>query len=81
MNCPNCQGPLIAGEAFFKKSVTDLVAFGLGSDDLWMKSEQGDENLLLTTAEKAAVQFCRECGVAVIATGQGRRRAAHRAAT
>lgn len=78
MKCPNCDSPLLVGEAFFKKSVPDFVAFGLGAADLRMKSEEGDEFLLLSASEKAAVQFCRECGVAVVATEKGRRSAARK---
>jgi predicted RNA-binding Zn-ribbon protein involved in translation (DUF1610 family) len=73
MKCPNCDGPLVAGEAFFRKSATDFVAFGLGSEDLRMKTDAGEEFLLLAAAEKTAAQFCPECGVAVIATEKGRR--------
>jgi hypothetical protein len=75
MNCPNCNGPLVAGEAFFKKSISDFVVFGLGSEHLHMKIDGGEELLLLSPSEKAAVQFCRECGVAVVATERGRRSA------
>jgi predicted RNA-binding Zn-ribbon protein involved in translation (DUF1610 family) len=78
MNCPNCSGELIAGEALFKKSTADFVVFGLGSEDLRMKCEDGQELLLLSSSEKAAAQFCRECGVAVIATEKGRRTAARK---
>lgn len=81
MNCPNCSGELLAGEAYFKKSAADFVAFGLGSEDLRMKSEAGEEFLLLSASEKTAVQFCRECGVAIIATERGRRSAARRMET
>jgi hypothetical protein len=73
MNCPNCNGPLIAGEIYFKKSASDFVAFGLGAEDLRMRTDAGDEILLLSSVEKTAAQFCRECGVAVIATEKGRR--------
>ena len=75
MICPNCAGPLIAGEAYFKKSGSDFVAFGLGAEDLRMRSEFGDDILLLTAAEKAAAQFCRECGVVIVATEKGGRSA------
>lgn len=78
MHCPNCQGPLIAGEAFFKKSAADFAIFGLGAEDLRMKTATGDILLLLTATEKAAAQFCPECGVAVIATEKGRRPAVKR---
>lgn len=78
MNCPNCAGELLAGEVFFKKSAADFVVFGLGSEDLRMRSQAGQEFLLLSASEKAAVQFCRECGVAVIATEKGRRPAARK---
>ena len=78
MTCPNCSGSLVGGEAFFKKSGADLVMFGLGAEDLRMRSESGEEILLLTVSEKAAAQFCRECGVVVIATEKGRRSAARR---
>jgi hypothetical protein len=66
---------MIAGEAAFKKSAADFVVFGLGSEDLRMKTESGEDILLLTASEKTAAQFCRECGVAVIATEKGRRSA------
>jgi hypothetical protein len=75
MKCPNCGDELVGGEAFFKKSAADFVAFGLGSEDLRMKTEKGDEFLLLAASEKAPAQFCRECGVAVLATEKGRRSA------
>lgn len=75
MNCPNCNGPLLTGEAFFKKPLTDLAVFGLGAEDLRMKSDEGEDFLLLSASEKTAVQFCLECGVAVIATEKGRRSA------
>ena len=75
MKCPCCSSELVPGEAFFKKSGSDFVAFGLGSEDLRMKTESGDEFLLLSASEKAAVQFCNECGVAVIATEKGRKSA------
>jgi hypothetical protein len=74
MKCPNCNAELVPGEAFFKKAGSDLMAFGLGSEDLRMKSE-GGEFLLLSSSEKAAGQFCRECGVVVLATEKGRRSA------
>ena len=73
MNCPNCSGPLVAGEAFFRKAVSDFVVFGLGSENLRMKIDGGEVLLLFSSSEKAAVQFCRECGVAVLATERGRR--------
>lgn len=78
MNCPNCHGPLLAGEAFFRKSVVDRAVFGLGTEDLRMKSDGGEDFLLLAASEKTAAQFCRECGVAVIATEKGRRPAVRR---
>jgi predicted RNA-binding Zn-ribbon protein involved in translation (DUF1610 family) len=78
MKCPNCNGDLIRGETFFKKSISDLMAFGLGAEDLRMKREDGVEILLLSSSEKAATQFCPECGVAVIATGMGKRPAARK---
>lgn len=79
MNCPNCNTQLVPGEAFFKKSGHDFAVFGLGSEDLRMKTDAGEELLLLGTAEKTAAQFCRECGVVVIATEKGRRPAIRRA--
>jgi hypothetical protein len=63
------------GEAFFKKSVADFATFGLGSEDLRMRSETGKEILLLGSSEKSAAKFCDECGVVVIATEKGRRSA------
>ena len=81
MNCPNCQGELITGEAFFKKSTADFAVFGLGSENLRMKRDDGNELLLLSSSEKAAAQFCHECGVVVIATGKGRRPAARKTQT
>lgn len=72
MKCPNCGEDLVPGEAFFEKSGSDFVAFGLGSEDLRMKTESGEEFLLLSASEKAAAQYCRECGVAVLATEKGR---------
>ena len=78
MNCPNCQGALITGEAFFKKSTADFMVFGLGSEDLRMKPDDGNQLLLLSSSEKAAAQFCHECGVVVIATEKGRRSAARK---
>lgn len=79
MKCPNCSGPLLSGEAFFKKSAHDFAAFGLGSEDLRMKTDGGDELLLLSSSAKTAAQFCRECGVVVIATEKGRRPAIRKA--
>lgn len=61
------------GEAHFKKSASDFVAFGLGWADLWMKRSGGGEDLLLVSTDKAAAKFCPECGVALIATEKGRR--------
>lgn len=78
MICPNCQAALLPGEAYFRKSGADFVVFGLGAEDLRMRSEQGDEFLLLSPSEKAAAQFCRECGVVVIATEKGRQSAVRR---
>ncbi len=79
MKCPNCSGPLLSGEAFSKKSASDVAVFGLGWSDLWMRSDQnGDEVLLLRSTEKNAALFCRECGVVVIATEKGRRSAARK---
>ena len=78
MNCPNCTGEMDAGEAFFKKSAADFAVFGLGSEDLRMKRDDGVELLLLTSSEKVAAQLCRECGVPVIATERGRRTAARK---
>lgn len=63
------------GEAHFKKSASDLAAFGLGWADLWMKRSGGGDDLLLVSTDKAAAKFCQECGVAVIATEKGRRSA------
>jgi hypothetical protein len=40
-----------------------------------MKTEVGEDFLLLSASEKAAAQFCRQCGVAVIATEKGLRSA------
>lgn len=79
MKCPNCHAALVPGEAYFRKSGADLATFGLGAEDLRMKSEAGEDILLLSAAEKTAAQFCRECGVAVLATGKGRRPAARKA--
>jgi hypothetical protein len=79
MNCPNCSGPLAAGETYFKKSAPDFVVFGLGSEDLRMRTDAGDEILLLSAAEKTAAQFCRECGVVVIATEKGKKSAVRKA--
>ena len=59
---------MVGGEAHFKKSASDLVVFGLGWADLWMKKETGGDELLLVSTDKAAAQFCAECGVAVLAT-------------
>src|SRR5438552_3636170 len=73
MKCPNCNGPLVAGEVFFKKSLGNLLMFGFfGSKDLMMATPEGEEVRLLAASETAAVQFCEECGVAVIATEKGR---------
>ena len=77
MKCPNCNGPLIPGEVFFKKSVGNFLVFGFGSKDLVMSTEGGEEAILLAASETAAVQFCEECGVAVIATEKGRVSALH----
>jgi len=78
MKCPNCSAGLVPGEAFFKKSGADFVVFGLGAEDLRMKTETGEEFPLLAASERAAVQFCRECGVAVLATEKGRKSAARK---
>jgi hypothetical protein len=75
MNCPNCGTLLSRGEVYFKKAVADLVAFGLGGEDLRIKTEVGEDLLLLSSSERAAGQFCGECGVIVIATEKGRRSA------
>ncbi|MEO6001754.1 MAG: hypothetical protein ABIZ04_04090 [Opitutus sp.] len=73
MKCPNCNGPLVAGEVFFRKSLGNILLFGFfGSKDLVMATREGDEATLLNSSERAAVQFCEECGVAVIATEKGR---------
>jgi len=78
MKCPNCQGDLIAGEVFFKKSLTDFAVFGLGSEDLRMKTESGEELLLLGASDRRAAQYCRDCGVAIVATETGKRSAARK---
>lgn len=78
MTCPNCGGLLVAGEAFFKKSAGDFLVFGLGAEDLRMKTDAGEDFLLLSSAEKAAAQFCQDCGVVVLATEKGRRSAARK---
>lgn len=75
MKCPNCSGELIAGEAYFRKSGADFMVFGLGSEDLRMKTDRGEDFLLLSASEKMAAQFCGECGVALIATEKGKRTA------
>jgi repressor LexA len=81
MKCPNCGGSLLAGEAYFKKSGADFAVFGPGAENLRMRSESGDDILLLTASEKAAAQFCRECGVVVIASEKGRRPAVRKSQT
>lgn len=79
MKCPNCDGPLVGGETYSKKSASDTAVFGAGWCDLWMKTDDtGEQMLLLLSSEKNAAQFCRECGVAVIATEKGRRSAARK---
>ena len=78
MNCPVCNQALEAGETYFKKSATDFAAFGLGSENLRMKTDTGKDLFLLAPPEKAAAQFCHECGVVVIATERGRRSAARK---
>lgn len=75
MRCPNYDGSLQPGEAYFEKSGADLMVYGLGSEDLRMRQDDGPEILLLSAADKAAAQFCAECGVVVIATEKGRRSA------
>ena len=72
MKCPNCNGLLVPGEAFFRKSVGNFLVFGFGSKNLIMRTREGEEFELLAASETAAVQFCGECGVAVIATEKGR---------
>ena len=78
MNCPNCHGPFTPGEAYFKKTGADFLVFGLGSEDLRMRSDAGEDFLLLTASAERAAQFCKECGVVVIATEQGRTSAVRR---
>ncbi|WED65257.1 hypothetical protein PXH66_00115 [Synoicihabitans lomoniglobus] len=79
MKCPNCDAPLISGESVFKKNASDFVVFGFGSVNLKMKTDDGEDLLLLDASEKSAAQFCRECGVVVIATEKGRRSAVRKA--
>lgn len=75
MKCPNCESNLISGEAYFRKSTSDFAVFGLGSEDLRMKTESDSDILLLSASERTAAQFCEECGVVVIATEKGKKSA------
>ena len=81
MNCPLCDTLLIPGEAYFRKSATDFISFGLGSEDLRMRRDDGLPDIpLLYSSEKTAAQYCEECGVVVVATQKGRRSAVRKRA-
>ncbi len=40
MDCPNCKAPMVKGEAFHRKALSNFMLFGFGSTDLCFRPEE-----------------------------------------
>ncbi len=62
------------GEVNLKISISNMLAFGLGSTNLVFKGSDGKKEVELMTAwDFSKAYYCKKCGASLIASEKGQR--------
>ena len=66
LKCPYCNGTLKSGEAKIHGTMTGFLFVGFSHQNLYFKSELGEEIEVLGSNECTPAMRCEECGVVVL---------------
>lgn len=66
LKCPYCDGTLISGEARIHGTITGFLLVGLSHQNLYFKSELGEETEVLGSGESTPAMKCNKCGVVTL---------------
>lgn len=66
LKCPYCNGILKSGEATIHGTVTGFLYVGFSHQNLYFKSESGEEIEILGSREYTPAMRCEECGVVTL---------------
>ena len=64
--CPYCKGSLKSGEAKIHGTVTGFLFVGLSHQNLYFKTESGEESEVLSSGESTPAMICENCGVVTL---------------
>ncbi len=64
--CPYCDGILESGEAKIHGSMVGFLLVGLSYQNLYFKSESGNETAVLASHESTPAMKCNTCGVVTL---------------
>ena len=64
--CPYCDGTLESGEAKIHGTMVGFLLVGLSYQNLYFKSESGNETSILASHESTPAMKCNTCGVVTL---------------